>query len=250
MLEIKNLFINVEGKEIVRGINLIIKDGETHVIMGPNGSGKSTLAQTLMGHPKYEVASGDAVFNGESLFDMKPEERALEGLFMAFQYPSEVTGVTIANFLRLVYNKKITSRNEKLLSPVEFRKVLKVKMEEIGMDEGFMGRYLNEGFSGGEKKRSEILQMSLLEPKLAVLDETDSGLDVDALKIVSESVNRLKEKNKMSSLIITHYTRILKYIKPDFVHVMKDGKFVKEGGASLAEELEESGYNDLEEKHG
>lgn len=250
MLEIKNLYINVEGKEIVSGVNLSIKDGETHVIMGPNGSGKSTLAQTLMGHPKYEVQSGEISFNGKSMLAMSPEERALEGLFMAFQYPSEVTGVTIANFLRLTFNKKLNSRNEKQLSPVEFRKILKIKMDELSMSEDFMNRYLNEGFSGGEKKRNEILQMSLLEPKLAILDETDSGLDVDALKIVSESVNRLKEKNKMSSLIITHYTRILKYIKPDFVHVMKNGKFVKEGGASLASELEESGYTDLEEQNG
>jgi len=246
MLEIKNLKVKVEDKEILKGLSMKIGKGEVHALMGPNGSGKSTLAQSIMGHPKYDVFSGKVLFNGKDLLKLDVSERAKEGVFLAFQYPSEVSGITVANFLRLVYNNFAAARDEKGLSPVAFRKVLKEKMAFLKIDESFAERYLNEGFSGGEKKRCEILQMAVVSPKLAILDETDSGLDIDALRVVSEGVNRLRKETGLSVLVITHYTRVLKYIKPDFVHVMKDGVIVKEGGHDLAEELEVKGYALLE----
>src|SRR3989344_3518521 len=206
MLEIKNLKVKVDTKQIVKGVDLKIANSEIHALMGPNGSGKSTLAQTLMGNPKYEISGGKVLFNGQDITKLDVTKRAALGIFLAFQYPSEVSGVTIASFLRLVYNTKIKALGEKELSPVNFRKVLKDKMDYLKIDESFISRYLNEGFSGGEKKRFEVLQMLVLEPKLAILDETDSGLDIDALKVVSVVVKYLHKKNKMSALIITHYT--------------------------------------------
>ncbi len=250
MLEIKNLRVKVDEKEIIKGLSLAVGKGEIHAIMGPNGSGKSTLAQTLMGSPKYTVDGGSVKFEGKNLLAMDTTQRSSLGLFLAFQYPSEVTGVTLANFLRLVYNNKMKKEGGKELSPASFRKVLVSKMADLKMDEDFVNRYLNEGFSGGEKKRCEILQMAILEPKLAILDETDSGLDIDALKIVAEGVGSLHGKTGMSAIIITHYTRILKYISPDFVHVMKGGVIIKEGGQELAHELESTGYTLLDQDEG
>lgn len=238
MLEIKDLHVKIDDQEILKGVNLKLEKNKVHVLMGPNGSGKSTLAQALMGHPGYEITKGDIKLGNMNLLDMAPNERSLKGLFLSFQYPSEVPGVTIANFLRMIYNKH---RNEKL-TPVRFRKILKEKMKLLNIPESFMNRYLNEGFSGGEKKRMEILQMLILEPKFAILDETDSGLDIDALKIVAAGVNTLKKETKMGVLVITHYTRILDHIEPDYVHVMKDGVIVQSGGKELAEELERQGY--------
>ncbi len=238
MLEIKNLHVKIDDNEILKGVNLDLAENKVHVLMGPNGSGKSTLAQALMGHPSYVVTEGSVKLDGKDLLELEPNERSLAGLFLSFQYPSEVPGVTISNFLRMVYNK----RKKENLTPVKFRKLLKEKMEVLGIDETFMTRYLNEGFSGGEKKRMEILQMLVLEPKFAILDETDSGLDIDALKVVSQGVNVLKKETGMGVLVITHYTRILNYIKPDFVHVMVDGAIVKSGGHELAQELESQGY--------
>ncbi len=246
MLTIKDLKVSVEDKSILKGVSLHVKHGEAHAIMGPNGSGKSTLAQTLMGHPKYTVESGSVSLNGKDLLELDTTTRASEGLFLAFQYPSEIPGVTIANFLRLVYNNKMKRTGGRELSPALFRKVLEEKMEELHMNKAFAQRYLNEGFSGGEKKRMEVLQMAILEPKIAILDETDSGLDIDALQIVSHGVNLLREKLGMSVLIITHYARILNYIKPDHVHVFKDGKVIREGGAELAIELEKTGYKNYD----
>ncbi|MBT6401209.1 Fe-S cluster assembly ATPase SufC [candidate division WWE3 bacterium] len=238
MLTIKGLKVDIDEKEILKGIDLDLEDNKVHVLMGPNGSGKSTLAQALMGHPEYVVTEGSVFLDNETLLELSPDERSIAGLFLSFQYPSEVPGVTISNFLRMVYNK----RHEENLSPVRFRKILKEKMGLLDMDESFMHRYLNEGFSGGEKKRMEILQMLVLEPKFVILDETDSGLDIDALQVVSRGLNTLKEKTGMGVLVITHYTRILNYVEPDFVHVMKDGLIVKSGGKDLAEELEDQGY--------
>lgn len=243
MLEIKNLHVKTADKEIVKGLNLSIGENQIHAIMGPNGSGKSTLASTLMGHPGYEVTSGEVSFLNEDLFEMEPNERAQKGLFLSFQYPSEVEGVNITSYLRMIYNK---ATNQKV-SPIKFREILKEKMEILDIKDEFVNRYLNDGFSGGEKKRMEMLQMLVLEPKLAILDETDSGLDVDALKVVSKAVNYLVAKNKMSVIVITHYTRILNYIKPQFVHILKDGKIIKEGGEELAHEIENSGYKSFEE---
>lgn len=240
MLEIKNLKVSIEDKEILKGVNLTLQDNKVHVLMGQNGSGKSTLAQSLMGHPLYEVTEGVAKLDGTDLLELEPDERALEGVFLSFQYPSEIPGVTISNYLRMIYNK----RNNTKLSPVKFRKLLKEKMDILNMPEEFMTRYLNEGFSGGEKKRMEMLQMMILEPKVAILDETDSGLDIDALKIVAETVNKLKEETGMSVLIITHYTRILNHIDADMVHIMRAGEIIKEGGKELAHELEEKGYEE------
>ena len=244
MLRIKNLHIKVEEKEIINGLDLKIGENEVHALMGPNGSGKSTLAQTLMGHPKYEIISGEIIFNGKNILELDTTERASQGIFLAFQYPSEIPGVSIANFLRLTFNNKMKREGGKELSPAAFRKLLKEKMDILHMNESFMNRYLNEGFSGGEKKRMEILQLLILEPKLAILDETDSGLDIDALKIVAEGVNHLRQNAKLSVLVITHYARVLNYLKPDFVHVVKDGRIVREGGYELAEELEKIGYRD------
>ena len=238
MLTIKGLKVDIDEKEILKGIDLDLEDNKVHVLMGPNGSGKSTLAQALMGHPEYVVTEGSVFLDNETLLELSPDERSIAGLFLSFQYPSEVPGVTISNFLRMVYNK----RHEENLSPVRFRKILKEKMGLLDMDESFMHRYLNEGFSGGEKKRMEILQMLVLEPKFVILDETDSGLDIDALQVVSRGLNTLKEKTGMGVIVITHYTRILNYVEPDFVHVMKDGLIVKSGGKDLAEELEDQGY--------
>jgi Fe-S cluster assembly ATP-binding protein len=242
MLEVKNLRVKINEKEILKGLDLKIGENQVHALMGPNGSGKSTLASTLMGHPGYEVASGVALFNNENILEMEANERAEKGLFLSFQYPSEVEGVNIISYLRMIYNKS----HDQKLSPIKFREVLKEKMEILDIKEEFINRYLNDGFSGGEKKRMEMLQMLILEPKLAILDETDSGLDVDALKVVSKAVNYLVEKTKMSVVVITHYTRILNYIKPEFVHVLKDGKIIKEGGESLAHEIEVSGYAPFE----
>lgn len=243
MLEINNLHIKTADKEIVKGLNLKIGKNQIHALMGPNGSGKSTLASTLMGHPGYEVTSGNVSFLDEDLLEMEPNERAKKGLFLSFQYPSEVSGVNISSYLRMIYNKATDQK----VSPVKFREILKEKMQILDIHEEFINRYLNDGFSGGEKKRMEMLQMLVLEPKLAILDETDSGLDVDALKVVSKAVNYLVEKNQMSVVVITHYTRILNYIKPEFVHVLKDGKIIKEGTGELAHEIEASGYKSFEE---
>jgi len=242
MLKIKDLKVSVNGKEILKGVNLEVGSDKIHVLMGPNGSGKSTLAQALMGHPVYQVIEGSVSFKGEDLLKKDTTQRALSGMFLSFQYPSEVEGVTITNYLRMIYNKT----HKEPLSPAAFRKILKEKMELLGMKEDFMNRYLNNGFSGGEKKRMEMLQMLVLEPRLAILDEVDSGLDIDALKVVAQAVNSLKggseKRGGMSVLIITHYTRILKHIEPDFVHVMQDGVITGSGSKELAHELEEKGY--------
>jgi Fe-S cluster assembly ATP-binding protein len=249
-LEIKNLHVSVEGKEILKGLDLTVRQGEVHAIMGPNGSGKSTLAYTLSGHPKYVVTDGDILFKGESILEMSPDERAKKGLFLAFQYPVSVPGVSMANFLRLAYRSvksdasKPETRREEVLSIPKFRKLMREKMAMLKMDESFATRYLNEGFSGGEKKRAEILQMAVLEPEIAILDETDSGLDIDALRVVSEGVNLLRGPN-LGLLVITHYQRILNYIKPQFVHILVDGQIVQSGGPELALELEEKGYESL-----
>lgn len=242
MLEIKNLHVKTADKEIVKGLDLQIGENQIHAIMGPNGSGKSTLASTLMGHPGYEVTEGEVLFLDENLLELEADERAAKGLFLSFQYPSEVEGVNISSYLRMIYNKSHGTK----VSPVKFREILKEKMEILDIKEEFINRYLNDGFSGGEKKRMEMLQMLILEPKLAILDETDSGLDVDALKVVSKAVNFLVENQKMSVILITHYTRILNYIKPEFVHVLKDGRIIKDGGEELAHEIESQGYKAYE----
>jgi Fe-S cluster assembly ATP-binding protein len=248
-LEIHNLHVQIAGKEILKGLSLTVKQGEVHAIMGPNGTGKSTLAYTIMGHPLYSVTEGEVVFDGKNLLELEPDERARAGIFLAFQYPVAIPGVTLANFLRSAINarRKAENHDDKGIAIPEFRKMLKEKMDLLRMDHSFAGRYLNEGFSGGEKKRAEILQMAALEPKIALLDETDSGLDIDALKIVSEGVNALSGKD-LGVMIITHYQRILNYIKPDFVHVMLGGRIVESGGADLATHLEEHGYDWIREK--
>src|SRR2546423_1200841 len=242
MLEIRNLYASVDGNEILKGINLTINKGEVHAIMGPNGSGKSTLAKVLAGHPQYEVTSGEVVYDGKNLLEMSPDERAREGVFMAFQYPIEVPGVSNAQFLRLAYNEKQKHLSEEELDPLEFKDLLKERARVVEMDASFMTRSVNEGFSGGEKKRNEILQMAVLEPKLAVLDETDSGLDIDALRIVAGGVNKLHSPDK-AVILVTHYQRLLNYIVPDYVHVLAGGRIVREGGKELALELEEKGYD-------
>jgi Fe-S cluster assembly ATP-binding protein len=249
-LVIKNLHVRIEGQEILKGLDLEINKGEIHAIMGPNGSGKSTLANTLMGHPAYEVTEGEIWFKGQNVVELSPDKRSRLGLFLAFQYPSSIPGVSVANFLRTALN----SRREKVegssnghaqdkgISMREFRNMLKEKMAMLQMDPAFAGRYVNEGFSGGEKKRMEILQMAVLQPELAILDETDSGLDIDALRIVSEGVNQLMNP-ALAVLVITHYQRILNYIKPDHVHILVNGRIVMSGGPDLALELEEKGYD-------
>jgi Fe-S cluster assembly ATP-binding protein len=242
MLEIKNLQAGVGGKEILKGIDLSINDGEVHAIMGPNGSGKSTLAQVLAGREGYEIADGSVRYNGEDLLELGPEERVREGFFLAFQYPVEIPGVNTTYFLRAAVNALREHRGEAELSAVEFLKLMREKIELLELDESLLKRSVNEGFSGGEKKRAEILQMALLDPKFAVLDETDSGLDIDALKIVAGGVNHLKRADN-AQLIITHYQRLLDYIVPDRVHVLVDGRIVKSGPKELALELEERGYD-------
>lgn len=246
MLEIRDLHATVEGKEILRGINLTIKKGEIHAIMGPNGSGKSTLAKILAGHPAYEVTKGEVLFEGRNLLELAPDERAREGVFLAFQYPVEVPGVSNAQFLRLAYNEQRKHRGEEELDPLEFKDLLTERAKVVDMDAGLMSRSVNEGFSGGEKKRNEILQMAVLEPKLAVLDETDSGLDIDALRIVSEGVNKLRTPEN-AVVLVTHYQRLLNYIVPDHVHVLYKGRIVRTGGKELALELEEKGYDSIKE---
>lgn len=258
-LEIKDLHVNVAGKPILKGLSLSMNAGEIHAIMGPNGSGKSTLAYAMMGHPAYEVTSGDVVFQGRSVLDMEPDERSRAGIFLAFQYPVAIPGVTVANFLRTAVNARIkaeaAARNGGVLPPEvkgvsipEFRKQLRAAMKILKVDDSFAGRYLNDGFSGGEKKRAEVLQMAMLKPQLAVLDETDSGLDIDALRVVSEGVNALHDTDpNMGVLVITHYQRLLNYIKPQFVHVLMDGQMVENGGPELALHLEERGYDWLRE---
>ena len=249
-LIIKDLHVNIEGKEILKGINLRVNKGEVHALMGPNGTGKSTLAYTLMGHPAYEITQGDILFDGKSILELETDERARLGLFLAFQYPVAISGVTVANFLRMALNARIKDKDpeSKGITVPAFRKLLIEKMDMLQMDKSFGGRYLNEGFSGGEKKRTEILQMATLQPQIAVLDETDSGLDIDALRIVSNGVNTLRGP-ELGVLVITHYQRILNYIKPDFVHVMLNGKVVESGGAELALQLEENGYDLIRQKH-
>ena len=242
MLEIVNLHAKIEEKDILKGSNLKISDGEVHSIMGPNGSGKSTLASILAGKEDYEITDGDILYNGESILDKAPEERAQEGLFLAFQYPIEIPGITNAYFLREALNSIRKARDEVPLKPVEFSKLAKEKMKLLEMDESLLNRFLNEGFSGGEKKRNEILQMAILNPSISILDETDSGLDIDALKIVANGVNSLRNEER-SFLVITHYQRLLNYIVPDYVHVLVDGRIVKSGDKSLALELEDKGYS-------
>jgi Fe-S cluster assembly ATP-binding protein len=252
VLDIRNLHVSIDEQPILKGIDLIVKQGEIHALMGPNGSGKSTLAYALAGHPAYEPSAGRVIFDGEDLLEMEPDERSHAGLFLAFQYPIAVPGVTLAKFLRQAINsrRQADDPDDKGISIPEFRRLLKSKMEMLGIDPKFAGRYLNEGFSGGEKKRAEILQMATLEPKIAIMDETDSGLDIDALRIVSEGANRLQREIGMGMLVITHYQRILNYITPDKVHIMLDGRIVESGGPELALKLEESGYDWLREKHG
>jgi Fe-S cluster assembly ATP-binding protein len=237
LLKIENLKTEIEGKAILKGLNLEIGKGEVHAIMGPNGAGKSTLANTLMGHPKYEVVDGEMIFEGEAINELKVNERAKKGLFLSFQYPEEIPGVTVENFLRTA-KIAVTGKPLKIMA---FKKALKEKMELLEMKEEYAQRYLNQGFSGGEKKKNEILQMAILEPKLAILDETDSGLDVDAIRVVSQGVKALKNSEN-SILVITHHNKILDYLQPDFVHIMVDGKIVKTGDFSLAQEIEANGY--------
>jgi Fe-S cluster assembly ATP-binding protein len=243
MLEIQNLHVRTEDREILHGVDLRVAKGETHALMGPNGSGKSTLANTIMGNPNYEVTEGRILFDGEDLTEADPDERARAGIFLAFQYPATIPGVSVANFLRMAVN----ARREEPIKVKDFGKLLRENVELLRIDREFVSRYLNEGFSGGEKKRAEILQLAMLRPEIAVLDETDSGLDIDALRIVSDGVNAMRGP-EMGSLIITHYTRILDYVKPEFVHIMLDGRIVQEGGPELADKLEEQGYDFIREE--
>ena len=242
MLEIKNLHANIGDKEILKGINLTVKAGEVHAVMGPNGSGKSTLAQVLAGHPAYEVTKGEVLYDGKNLLDVDPEVRAQQGIFLAFQYPIEIPGVTNAYFLRSAYNEIRKAKGMTELDPLEFLDLMEEKTKIVEMDQAMMTRSVNTGFSGGEKKRNEILQMAVLEPRLAILDETDSGLDIDALKIVSNGVNALRRPDN-ATIVVTHYQRLLNYIVPDYVHVLANGRIVKSGGKELALELEEKGYD-------
>ncbi len=249
-LVIRNLHVSIEGKEILKGVDLTVGQGEVHAIMGPNGTGKSTLAYALMGHPSYQVTEGEVWYKGVNILELSPAERSRSGIFLAFQYPVSIPGVTVANFLRTAINARRKAENptDKGIPIPEFRKKMKEQMDLLKMDPAFAGRYLNEGFSGGEKKRAEILQMAMLRPEIAILDETDSGLDIDALRIVSEGVNALRGPG-MGVLVITHYQRILNYIKPEFVHVMLGGRVVESGGPDLALHLEEHGYEWVREKY-
>jgi Fe-S cluster assembly ATP-binding protein len=249
MLSIKNIHAAIEGKQILNGINLEIKPGEVHAIMGPNGSGKSTLALVLAGREEYEVTQGSITFSEKDLLEMSPEDRAREGLFMAFQYPVEIPGVSTTNFIKTAVNEKRKYSGEEALDAVAFLKLMKEKMALVSMDQSLLSRSINEGFSGGEKKRNEIFQMAMLEPKLAILDETDSGLDIDALRIVAKGVNKLRNKDR-AILIITHYQRLLDYLQPDFVHVLYNGRIVRSGGKELALELEEKGYDFIKDEIG
>lgn len=248
-LSIRNLHVSIDSKEILRGVDLTVKQGEVHALMGPNGTGKSTLAYALMGHPNYEITAGEVWFKGQNILELEPDQRSHLGVFLAFQYPVAIPGVSVANFLRSAINarRKAADPADKGISVPEFRRTLKEKMDLLRMDHSFAGRYLNDGFSGGEKKRAEILQMAALKPEIAILDETDSGLDIDALRIVSEGVNALRGP-ELGVLVITHYQRILNYIKPDFVHIMMGGRVVESGGPELALHLEEHGYDWLREK--
>ncbi len=268
VLQIRDLRVKVEGKEILKGVDLTVEQGEVHALMGPNGSGKSTLAYSIMGHPGYEVTGGEVIWKGRNVLELSPDERSRLGLFLAFQYPVSIPGVTVANFLRTAINARMKAQaaagsgdvsaplvaadaagKPKGISIPEFRKLMMSKMKMLGMDPAFAGRYLNDGFSGGEKKRTEILQMALLEPQIAILDETDSGLDIDALKIVAEGVNRLLGPN-MGALVITHYQRLLNYIKADRISILFEGRVVMTGGPELALELERTGYELIREKFG
>lgn len=240
LLNINSLKVNIEGKEILKGLSLQVREGEIHVIMGPNGGGKSTLAYTLMGHPKYEIKGGEIEFEGELINNLKADKRAKKGIFLSFQYPEEIPGVTVEEFLRTAK----TSVSGEIQKLIPFKKLLKEKMEQLEMKEEYASRYLNLGFSGGEKKKNEILQMSILEPKLAILDETDSGLDVDAIRIVAEGVKKIKDE-KNSILVITHYNKLLDYLNPDYIHILLDGKIVKTGGIELAKEIDEMGYENI-----
>jgi Fe-S cluster assembly ATP-binding protein len=242
MLEVRGLHVAVSGTEILRGVDLLVQAGEVHAIMGPNGSGKSTLTQVLAGHPAYTVTAGTATYDGKDLLALKPEERAREGLFLAFQYPVEIRGITNSYFLRSAVNAVRKHRGQEELDPLDFLQVLEEKLKAIGWDDTLMNRPVNEGFSGGEKKRNEILQLAVLEPRLALLDETDSGLDIDALKTVANAVNKLRAPDR-SFVIVTHYQRLLNFITPDVVHVLADGRIVKSGGPDLAHELEAKGYD-------
>lgn len=242
LLNIKDLHANIDGKEILRGLNLEVNKGEIHAIMGPNGAGKSTLASVLVGNPNYEVTKGEVDFDGKDLLDLDPEERAGEGLFLSFQYPVEIPGVSMVNFIRTAINETRKYRDQEPIPASDFLKLMKEKRELVELDNSLASRSVNEGFSGGEKKRNEIFQMAMLEPKLAILDETDSGLDIDALRIVANGVNKLRTKEN-ATIVITHYQRLLEYIKPDFVHVLYKGRIVKSGGPELALQLEEKGYD-------
>ena len=244
--EIKDLHASVEGRQILKGVSLDINKGEVHAVMGPNGSGKSTLSHTLMGHPGYKVDGGEVLFKGQNILALEPDQRARLGIFLALQYPVVVPGISMANFLRTALNSQRGydgKDKSKQVTPKEFRQLLKPELEVLHMDDSFLSRYINDGFSGGEKKRAEILQMAVLKPEIAILDETDSGLDIDSIKFVAEEVNRMRGP-KLGVLIITHYTRILQFVKPDFVHVMVDGQFVLSGGPEVAERLEQTGYSE------
>lgn len=247
MLEIKNLHANIDGKEILKGVNLTIPTGEIHAIMGPNGSGKSTLSNVITGHPAYEVTQGSITYNGKDLLEMEPDERAHAGILMSFQYPVEIPGVTMVNFLRTALNARRAAQGQQPLSASEFLKLIREKQKIVEMASEFSSRHVNVGFSGGEKKRNEIFQMLVLQPSLAVLDETDSGLDVDALRIVAQGINTMRSKD-FSAIIITHYQRLLDLAKPDYVHVLLGGKIVKSGGPDLALELDEKGYDWIKEE--
>ena len=247
MLSIKNLHASVEGKEILKGINLEVKAGEMHAIMGPNGSGKSTLASVLAGREEYEVTEGTVDFMGKDILDLSPEDRAREGLFLAFQYPVEIPGVSTTNFIKTALNEKRKYNGQTPLDAVSFMKLMKEKMKLVEIDKSLLTRSINEGFSGGEKKKNEIFQMAMLEPKLTILDETDSGLDIDALRIVANGVNKLRNENR-AIIVITHYQRLLDYLQPDFVHVLLNGKIVKNGNKELALELEEKGYDFIKDE--